>query len=379
MARKIAVITSSRAEYGILYWLLRRLKADKAFNLQLVVTGAHLLKEFGFTFKEIENDGFKITAKVSILQSGDSPIAMAKSVGVGIIKFLKVISNLKPDVILVLGDRFEIFAVVFASRLMNIPIVHISGGDTTLGAIDNEFRHSISLMSQLHFVKNHNHKKKLINLGIEKENIFVVGYLGLENLVHLERFSRNVIDKKINTSLKYPFALVTFHPVTNPKQPYDNDISNLLRTLLKIKDLFYIFTSANEDSGGRFINRAIESFCFDFPERGIFIKNLGREMYLNLISRCKVMIGNSSSGILESVFFNVPVVNIEPRQLGRERNKNIISCQNTEKDLFRAINKAIPNDFISKVSNRKIRNKFKVIPPKNISKEVIKIIKSELF
>lgn len=379
MHKKIAVLTSSRAEYGILYWLLRRINSDKILKLYLVVTGAHLSKEFGNTIDEIKQDGFEIAAKIDILQAGDSRVSMAKSTGLGIVRFCEFFNRLKPDILLVLGDRFEIFAAAFAAKILNIPIVHISGGETTLGAIDNELRYSISLMSRLHFVKNNKHKEKLLNLGIDKDDIFVVGYLGLENLAYLKKLRKDNIELKIKVRLKYPFALVTFHPVTSPKEIYDNDIKNLLMVLSKFNHLYYIFTAANEDFGGRMINKEIEQFCLRFPEKGIFMKNLGRELYLNLMSKCNVVIGNSSSGILESIFFKVPVVNIEPRQLGREKSQNIISCQNTAKDLYRAINKALSQKFINKIYRGKIKNKFKVISPKSISKTVIKIIKKELF
>lgn len=377
MRKKIAVVTSSRAEYGILYWLLKRLDYDKNIQLQLIATGAHLSKEFGNTCGAIKQDKFNIAAKADILFNDDSRFSMAKSVGNGVFIFAKIFNRLKPDILLILGDRFEIFSAAYAAKIMDIPIVHISGGDTTMGAIDNEFRHSISLASALHFVKLKVHKNKLLRLGIKKENVFVVGYSGLENLSKIKKMSKAEIEHSIKAPIKRPFALVTFHPVTNTQRAYDNNINSLLYALGEFKNLYFIFTGANQDSGGRRINRRLEQFVRKHPGQSIFIKNAGRRIYPNLMSQCNLLIGNSSSGILESAYFNVPVVNILPRQSGRIRNRNVIDCNNIKADLVRAIREASSPVFRNRC--KRAKNIYQVMPPRQISKKIVSVIKQKLF
>jgi GDP/UDP-N,N'-diacetylbacillosamine 2-epimerase (hydrolysing) len=371
--QKISVVTSSRAEYSLIYWILKGLKSDKDFQLQLIATGGHLSSDFGNTIDLIRNDGFKITEEVDMLLPGDDLSAMSKSTGVGIIKFTDVFFILKPDLLLVLGDRFEIFSAVYAARLLRIPIIHISGGDTSEGAIDNELRHSISLMSSLHFPKIQKHKKKLLNLGVSNKDIIVTGYLGLENVAKLKLLSKCEIENRIKVQIKSPLALITFHPVTKPIHNYDNNINVLLKTLSVFPDLQCIFTSANADSCGRQINTELMNYCKKNPKQNVFIKNLGREFYPSLMAQCDLLIGNSSSGILESGYFKVPVVNIQPRQNGRDRNCNVVDCENKVDNLIKAIEVASSKPFRRKCKT--IKNIFEIMPPLSISKKIIETIK----
>ncbi|MFH0772043.1 MAG: UDP-N-acetylglucosamine 2-epimerase [Candidatus Omnitrophota bacterium] len=373
MRKKIAVVTSSRAEYGLLYRLLKRLRSDKDFKLQLIATGAHLSAEFGNTVDVIKKDGFSPVAEVDVLLSGDSPASMAKSTGIGICGFSDIFTCLKPDILLVLGDRFEIFSAAYAAKILGVPIIHISGGDTTAGAIDDVLRHSISLMSALHFVKLESHKQKLINLGVNPLDIHIVGYLGLENAACLKAMSKTEIEDKIGMKLRSPMGLITFHPVTNPRNDYDNKVENLLTALSGFKELRCVFTAANEDSGGRAINRAIESYCRAREDRSVFIKNLGQKAYLSLMARCDVVVGNSSSGILESGFFKAPVVNIEPRESGRLKNNNVIGSENKKADLICAIRSALSDEFRRECGVMK--NIYEVIPAKDISAIILAEIK----
>jgi len=373
----IAVVTSARSEYGLLYWLLRRLKNDKDCNLQLIATGAHLSHEFGHTVDEIRKDGFDIAASVDILLSGDSPVCMAKSTGLGISSFSDVFTDLRTDILVVLGDRFEIFSAAYAAKVLNIPIVHISGGDTTEGAIDDVLRHSISLMGAVHFVKLEKHKNKLLRLGIKEGDIFHTGYLGLERIARLKMLSKAEIEKRLNARLGSPLALMTFHPVTNPKNSYDNKIENLLDAVSGFKDMYCVFTAANEDSGGRKINAAIKKYCLVHKGRSVFVDNLGQQMYISMMSKCDLLIGNSSSGILESGFLKVPAVNILPRQLGREKNENVIDCRNIRTEIIDSVNLALSREFRSRC--KEAGNIYEGTHAKNISETILKTIKDRLF
>lgn len=361
----LITITSSRAEYDLLFPLLNLIRKTKKIKNKIIVCGSHLDDRFGKTIKLIKKDKFKDVVKINSLKlnKNNSKFDTLKSLKIFITEFMPVFKNKKVDLVLLLGDRYEIFGASICAFFLDIPIVHISGGDTSLGSKDETFRNSISLMSDTHFVKINEHKDKLVSLGINKKNIFVTGSLSNDN--YLEKFNKNFFVDK-------PFILITFHSVTNSKNINDNNVQNLLNSLKKFKEYKLLFTSSNHDDGGKKINLAIKNFV-NFNKNSIFVPSLGRELYYQAMKECEFMIGNSSSGIIESMIYKKPAINILPRQLGRYSNKNVINCKNDVEDICRSINKARSKEFKKKCE--KLKNFFKkgkTKPSEIMLKKIIK-------
>lgn len=346
---KTLTVTSSRAEYDLLFPLLSLMQKSKKINNKLVICGSHLNKKFGKTIKDIKKDKFRNIFLINSLkqEQDDSSFNMLSSFKIFFSKFSSFLKNRKIDLILLLGDRYEVFAASICAYFLNIPIVHISGGDTSLGSKDEAFRNSISLMSSLHFVKINKHKKKLISLGIPKEKIFVTGSLSNDN--YIQKFNKKFF-------LKKPFILITFHSVTNSKNKKDNNIKNLFKSLEKLDSYNLLFTSSNHDVGGKKINSEINKFV-KTHKNSFFVHNLGRDLYHQAMKECEFMIGNSSSGIIESMIYKKPAVNILPRQLGRFANKNVINVLNNVDELDKAIKIAISQNF--RLKCKKLKNHFK--------------------
>jgi len=340
--RKICVVTSTRADYGILYHLLKAVQSEHSLELQIIATGMHLSQNFGLTYKEIEKD-FKIDEKIEIL-SGDSDTQICKSIGLACEKFGTAFGRLKPDILVLLGDRYEIFAVGASACVMRIPTAHIHGGETTQGAFDEVFRHSLTKMSHLHFVATEEYKKRVIQLGEHPDRVFNVGGIGIENIKKLNLLSKAEFEKSINFKLGKKNILVTFHPVTLENGTAKEQFNEILNALNELKDTNIIFTKANSDTNGLVINKTIEKYV-KTHKNCICFTSLGQLRYLSALKFVDIVLGNSSSGLTEAPSFKVATVNIGDRQKGRIKAGSVIDCEPKKDEILGAINKAYSSDF----------------------------------
>ena len=356
MKRKVCIVTGSRAEYGVLRPLIKEIKEDHGLKLQLVVTGTHLSKEFGLTYKEINQDGFKIDQKVNIYLNSDSSFGITKSMADELVGISKVYLKLKPDIIVVLGDRFEIFSAAVAAVVVGIPIAHINGGEVTKGAIDDVFRHSITKMSSFHFVSTNEYKKRVIQLGENRKRVFNVGSLSIDSIKKLKLLSKKELKKILGFKFKSRNLLVTYHPVTLEKNTAGKQFKYLLSVLDSLKDTQLIFTKANADTGGKKINCLIDKYTAKNPDKAISFASLGHLRYLSMMKVVNGVIGNSSSGIIEAPSFKVATINIGDRQEGRLRTKSIIDCKPTKKEISRAIAKIYTKEFQKKL--KRVRSPY---------------------
>lgn len=347
--KNICIITGARSEYGLLKPLLDELKLNKNVNLNLVVTGMHLSPEFGYTIKEIENDKFKIYDKIEILLSSDTHVGVSKSIGLAVISFSEVFEKMKPDILIGLGDRFELFAAVSAAFIAGIPIAHISGGEVTIGAFDDGFRHSITKMSHLHFTSTEKYRKRVIQLGEDPNRVYNVGSLSVDNIKKMRFMPKKELESSLNFKLDQPTFLVTFHPATLSNYSAEIQFSELLKALSFFKDYKIIFTKPNADNGGRMIIKMIDEYVNENKGSTISFISLGQERYLSLLNQVKMMIGNSSSGIVEMPYFNKPTINIGDRQQGRIFDKSIIQCDPKKESIINAIKIGLSNSFRNKV------------------------------
>lgn len=343
--RKICIITGSRAEYGLLYWLLKEIQKDLDLELQIIATGMHLSPEFGLTYKIIEDDGFKINEKVEMLLSSDTVVGIAKSIGLATIGFADALNRLKPDIVVVLGDRFEILAAAQAAMVARIPIAHLHGGEATEGVIDEAIRHSVTKMSHLHFVAAEPYRRRVVQLGENPDRVYNFGAVGLDNIVRLKLLNRNDFEKSINFMLGKINFLITYHPVTLKKSVTQLEMEQLLNALNQFPEAKLIFTKSNSDTEGRIINELIDKYTLINSERVASFTNLGQLLYLSALKHVDVVIGNSSSGIVEAPSFKTPTVNIGDRQRGRLRAQSVIDCDETAESIVDAINKALSPDF----------------------------------
>lgn len=335
--KKLCVVTGTRAEYGLLKPLLHKIKVDKDLELQLVVTGAHLSPEFGLTYQEIVDDGFEIRERVEILLSSDTSVGITKSMGLTMIGFAETYERLVPDLLILLGDRYEIFAAASAAVVAMIPIAHISGGDVTEGAIDEAFRHSITKMSHLHFTTTESYRQRVIQLGEDPGRVFNVGALGVESALNLELLNQEDLEREIGFSFVRPTAMVTFHPVTLEGGTAQEQFQELLDALDEFPDLKVIFTKANADTDGRVINQMIDEYVLNNSTRAVAYTSLGQLRYLSSLQYVDMVIGNSSSGIIEAPSFKIPTINIGDRQKGRIQAESIINCESNKQEIIRAI------------------------------------------
>ncbi|MBS5982624.1 UDP-N-acetylglucosamine 2-epimerase [Clostridium butyricum] len=370
--KKICIVSGTRAEYGLLKPLIKRIKEDNELELQLVVTGMHLSPEFGLTYNEIINDGFNIDEKVEILLSSDTPIGISKSMGIAMISFSEVFERLKPDMLIILGDRYEIFSVASVAMNFKIPIAHLHGGETTEGAIDEAIRHSITKISYLHFTSEEEYRKRVIQLGEEPERVFNVGAISKDIVRELELLSKEKLEESIKMKLDRSVALLTFHPTTLEEDTSKEQFANLLKALDEFKDLEIIFTKANSDANGRVINSMIDEYVHINKDRCVAFTSLGQLRYLSAMKYCDVVIGNSSSGIIEAPLFNKPSINIGDRQKGRIQKPTIINCNPQKDDIIKSIKLALSDKFIdNNTSSNFSTQKF-------VSQQIIEIIKTYL-
>lgn len=342
---KICVFTGARSEYGLLSPLIKALHGEKMFSVQLLVAGMHLSPEFGLTYKEIEKDGFPITEKVEMLLSSDTDSGIAKSTGLGILGFADALGRLTPDAVLVLGDRFETFAMVSAAYLMKIPVIHLHGGETTEGATDEGMRHAISKMAYLHFTSTEAYRKRVIQLGEDPNRVFNVGAIGLDNIRSLQLMKRAALEKELGVSLTEPYAMVTFHPVTLEHATAEIQFDALAKALLTQKNLRIVFTYPNADASGRVIIARIRDFVQANADRAVAFPSLGVIKYLSAVKHADLVIGNSSSAIIEVPSLHKPVINIGDRQKGRVRAENVIDVEPDAEQISKAIRKALSDAF----------------------------------
>ncbi|WP_150046516.1 UDP-N-acetylglucosamine 2-epimerase [Methylomonas rhizoryzae] len=324
--RKLCVITGSRAEYGLLYWLLREIVNDPDLQLQLVATGMHLSPEFGLTWQQIAADGFPINRKVEMLLSSDTPVGIAKALGLGVIGFADALADLQPDMLVVLGDRFEIFAAAQAALNLRIPIAHIHGGELTEGAVDDAIRHSLTKLSHLHFTAAEAYRQRVIQLGEQPERVFNVGALGLDNIRRLRLLSRRELEQSLDFKLGERNLLVTFHPTTLECDSAGEQFAQLLEALDRFEDAHIVFTHSNADADGRVIGKMINTYREHHPQRVTAFVSLGSLRYLSLLREVDAVVGNSSSGLLEAPALQTPTVNIGERQRGRLCAASVINC-----------------------------------------------------
>jgi len=341
--KTIGVVTGARSDYGIYLPILRKIQKDPDLQLYLFVTGMHLSPEFGLTASVIEHDGFEITSKIEMLLSADTQEGIAKSMGLGMIGFSQAYTQFRPDILLVLGDRFEMLAAVAAALPCKIPIAHIHGGESTEGSIDESIRHSITKMSHLHFASTEYYSRRIIQMGEEPWRVVVSGAPGLDNLNHFNLLSENEIQQRFGITLDAPALLVTYHPVTLDDTGAREHLTELLAALQE-SGFGIIFTYPNADAQGRIVIEMLETFAAGFPKAQIAV-NLGMEGYFSLMSHACAMVGNSSSGIIEAASFNLPVVDIGDRQRGRLHGANIIRTGYQRKDILEAIAKATSKSF----------------------------------
>ncbi|MDK2820353.1 MAG: hypothetical protein PWP31_318 [Clostridia bacterium] len=343
--RKICIVTGTRAEYGLLYWLMKEVQADDELELQVIATGMHLSPEFGLTYKLIEQDGFRIDEKVEMLLSSDTPVGITKSIGLATIGFADALARLKPDIIVLLGDRYEILAAAQAAMVARIPIAHIHGGETTEGVIDEAIRHSVTKMSQLHFVSAEPYKKRVIQLGENPERVYNFGAIGLDNITYLSLLDRNNFEQSIGFKLGEKNFMVTYHPVTLKKNNTKRAMLAIFNALDKFPEAKIIFTKTNSDTEGRIINQMIEEYAAKRNERVKVFTSLGQLRYLSALKHVDVVIGNSSSGLIEAPFFKKPTVNIGERQRGRLKASSVIDCKENTEEIVAAINRALSPEF----------------------------------
>ena len=370
--RKIVVVTGTRAEYGLLYWIIKEAHNDPDIALQLIVTGMHLSNEFGLTVETIEKDGFPIADKVEMLLSSDTETAVATSMGLGVIVFAKTYERLKPDILVVLGDRFEIFSAVSTAVHFRIPVAHIHGGESTEGVIDEQFRHSITKMSHIHFPSTKKYAERIGQMGEIPENIFCYGAPGLDNIHKLKLLNKDQLAHELNLPTEKQWALVTYHPETLEKDKAGIHIETVLESIKEFTDIYWIFTSPNADTESRIIKKTIEDHVKHHPENSKLFDSLGQLRYLSLLKNTIVMVGNSSSGIIEAPSFCLPVVNIGNRQNGRIKAGNVtdvFSCEKTK--IVEVIEKAISNKF--RDSLNKIENPY---GDGNTSERIVEVLKT---
>jgi GDP/UDP-N,N'-diacetylbacillosamine 2-epimerase (hydrolysing) len=368
---KVCIATGTRAEYGLLKPLIEKISADDDFTLQLLVTGAHLSPEFGLTYRQIEADGYRIDAKVEMLLSSDTAVGITKSMGLGMIGYADALKKLSPDLMIILGDRYEMLSVASTALIFRIPIAHIHGGELTEGAYDDAIRHAITKMSVLHFTSTEVYRKRVIQLGEDPKSVFNVGAIGLDNFKSLNLLSKSDLEKELNIKFNKYNYLVGFHPETLSNFSIETQFEALLRAIDTQTDSFFIFTKANADTDGRIINQMIEKYVSTHPEKAALFASLGTLRYLSVMKQVTAVVGNSSSGILEAPSAQTTTINIGDRQKGRIQSESIINCEANKEDIISAFDKVKSEVFRNITKN--------VVNPYgngNTSNQIIKVLKS---
>tara|TARA_B100000315_G_scaffold232321_1_gene244466 strand:+ start:76 stop:1233 length:1158 start_codon:yes stop_codon:yes gene_type:complete len=342
--KKVCIVTGTRAEYGLLRWVMDGINKSAGLDLQVIATGMHLSPEFGLTYQKIEKDGFHIDKKVEMLVSSDTSVGLVKSMGLGMIGFSNALEDLNPDLLLMLGDRFEIFSAAASAMIARIPLAHLHGGEATEGAFDEPIRHSVTKMSHLHFVATEQYRKRVIQLGEQPERVFLVGGLGIDNIVKLELLGREELEKSLDFKLGRKNLLVTVHPVTLDHSSSEEQMNELLAALGKLEETHLIFTLSNADTDGRVISRMIQDFVINHPHSKAFT-SLGQVHYLSCIQHVDGVVGNSSSGLTEVPSFKKGTINIGDRQQGRIKAESVIDCEPLRQSISEALEKLYSVDF----------------------------------
>lgn len=373
MKKTITILTTTRADYGILRPLIFRLIQDKTFKIRVVATGTHVSPDFGNTYQEIEKDGITIDKKIEILLSADSTTAIAKNMGLAMISFADYFEERCPDALIVLGDRYEVLAICCAAANFAIPIIHLHGGESTEGILDEAYRHCITKLSYLHFASTEVYRKRIIQLGENPEKVFTVGALGVENATHIPLMEKFELEKWLNFSLFFPYAVVTFHPVILEDKSVEEQLEELLTALDAFPDLSLIFTEANADAQGKTINKILQEYVSARANAALY-KSLGMIGYLSAVKYSSLVIGNSSSGIIEVPSFHIPTINIGDRQKGRVKADSIINCGVSKKEIIRSIQKALEPAFLAVVE--KTENPY---GDGETSYKILEILKKEIL
>lgn len=353
MKNKICIITGTRAEYGLLKPLIQKVHESETSELQLAVTGMHLSPEFGLTYQEIEKDGYPVTAKIEMLLSSDTPAGITKSMGVAMIGFADFFETHKPDIAVILGDRYEMLAAAAAAMAAAVPIAHIHGGELTEGIIDEAIRHSITKMSHLHFTSTEEYRRRVIQLGEQPQMVYNVGAPGIENIKKIKLLDKQSLEKELGFSFSDVTVLVTYHPVSLENMSTEVQFQNILDVLDEHKEITVIFTKANSDINGRIINQMIDEFVSRNRDRCTGYVSLGQLKYLSTLQFCRAVLGNSSSGIIEVPSFGIPTVNIGDRQRRRLHAKSVIDCGNEKEQVEAALEKALSDEFLSGIAGEK--------------------------
>ena len=369
MKHSICIVTGTRADYHLLFPLIRRISDDDRYELKLVVTGAHLKKELGETVRDIEADGVPIEARIPILSDSDSVSDVNLAMSKAFVGFDTYFNQNRPDLLMLLGDRYEMLAVAFVAMNYHIPIAHIAGGETTEGAIDEAIRHAITKMSILHFPICEEYRKRIIQLGEDPDRVFNVGSLGVENALNVDRMSIEELSDSVGIDLSGKFGIFTYHPVTLDEVAVEEQMREILSALDEFSELKIVFTKSNADSGGMRINQMIDEYVSRNPERCMAVYSLGLKRYMSALALADIVIGNSSSGISETPSFGVPTVNIGDRQKGRIQAGNIISCEPSKEDVTQAIRKGLSHEFREEAS--KVKSPF---GDGNTSKKIVEML-----
>lgn len=368
--KKVLVVTGTRAEYGLLYWTMKEIQNDKDLQLQLVVTGNHLVKDYGYTVDQIKKDGFIIDEEIDMIINSEQKSSIAKSMGIEMIQMAQCFDRLKPDILLILGDRYETFVAATCAMMMNIPIAHMNGGESTEGLVDEQIRHAITKMAHIHLAGAEYYKERIIKMGEEPWRVHNVGQSGIENFKRLKLLDKEKLKSELNINLDKKTFLITYHPVTLDIESLDQQVDNLLKTINKF-DANYIFTYPNSDFGSKVIIEKIMGFLKENNNARIFY-SLGQKRYLSLLKYADVMIGNSSSGIIESSIFKIPVVNIGDRQKGRIKNKNIIDTGYNKEEIYNGIYKVLYDEQFKK----DLSNLENIYGDGTTSKKIVNVLKS---
>ena len=370
--KKVCIVTGTRAEYGLLFWLMKSIKEDSCLDLQIIATGSHLSPEFGLTYQEIEKDGFTINKKIEMILSADTPSAITKSTGIALISFADSYLDLMPDAVVLLGDRYELLAASTAALFAGLPIVHIHGGETTVGAFDEAIRHSITKMAWWHFTATEEYQKRVVQLGENPDRVFNVGGLGVDYIKKANLLSK----KQLMSETKIQFAeknlLVTYHPVTMEKESSERDFGCLLEVLAEFDDIYLIFTMPNSDTNGRIIQQMIQDFVSTYPKRTIAFSSMGNLNYLSTMQFVDGVVGNSSSGLLETPTYQIGTINIGDRQKGRLKAKSVIDCVPSIQSIKDSINKLYCKEF-----QRKLKGVINPYGNGDASEKILDVLKKE--
>ena len=346
--KKIVILTSTRAEYGLLAPIIKKMSKNSLIDVCVVATGTHLSPEFGMTVNEIKNDGVKVDKEIDILLSSDTPVAISKTMGLAMIGFGDYFAESKPDVLMVLGDRYETLAVCIAAMNARIPIIHLHGGEATEGLVDEAVRNAITKLSYLHFTSTEEYRNRVIQMGEAPERVFAVGAMGVENALHMKRLSKKELEDSLGCKIGGTMAVLTFHPVTLEDNTAEAQIDEIIKVMQQCGKITFICTKANADVGGRIINEKLKE-CAEACDNVHLFDSLGMQRYLSALSIADFVIGNSSSGIIEVPSFKIPTINIGDRQKGRIQSESVINCKPNVWEISQAIERALSDGFREKV------------------------------